>query len=63
MLLDIAHRQLDLEIVGMVPCNLFQAEKYRFQSGQIVDNFDLLIQTLKLVLRIRVLRSHDVILH
>jgi hypothetical protein len=46
VLLDVAYRQLDLKIVGMVPCNLFQAEKYRLQSGQIVDNLDLLVQTL-----------------
>jgi hypothetical protein len=46
VLLDVAHRQLDLKIVGMVPGNLFQAEKYRLQSGQIVNNLDLLIQTL-----------------
>ncbi len=46
MLLNIAHSQLDLKIVGMVSGNLFQAEKYRLQSGQIVDNLDLLVQTL-----------------
>jgi hypothetical protein len=47
----------------MVPGDLFQAEKYWLQSGQIVHDLDLLIQTLKFVVRIRVLRGHDVILH
>ncbi len=31
MLLNIAHSQLDLKIVGMVSGNLFQAEKYRLR--------------------------------
>jgi hypothetical protein len=63
MLLHIAHGQLHLEIVGMVPGNLFKTEKDGLQSGQVVHGLDLLIQTLKLVVRIGVLRSHDVILH
>ena len=47
----------------MVPGNLFKTEKDGLQSGQIVHRLDLLIQAFKLVVRIGVLRSHDVILH
>ena len=63
MLLDVAHHQLDLEIVRVLLGDFVQPEKDRLQTRQLRDLVDLLVQALQLSERIQVLRVHDVILH
>jgi hypothetical protein len=63
VLFDVSNRQLDFEIIRVVSGDFFETEKDRLEPGQIVDFVDLLVQTLQLCLGIRVLRSHDAILH
>src|SRR5579863_7687483 len=63
MLLEIAHRELHIELVDVLFRDLFQSEEDRFQRGQIGDLFYLPFQPLQLIKRIQVVRAHDVILH
>ncbi len=63
MLLEIAHRQLHIEIVDILFGDLFQPEENGFEPGQVGDQFYLPVQALQLVMRIQVVGSHDVILH
>jgi hypothetical protein len=63
VLLDVAHGQLNFEVVGVFLGDFVQPEKDRLQPRQILDPIDLLIQALEFVERIQVLCAHDAILH
>jgi hypothetical protein len=47
MLLDITYRQLDVEVAGVLPGDLFQAIEEEFELGQIVNLVNLPVQCLK----------------
>ncbi len=51
MLLDIAHSQLHVEIVDVGLGDLLQPEKDWFQSTQLLNGFDLVVQALQLIQR------------
>jgi hypothetical protein len=51
MLLDIAHRQLHIEIVDVRFGDLLQPEKDRLEPTQFVDALDLLVQALQFIKR------------
>jgi alpha-1,3-rhamnosyl/mannosyltransferase len=63
VLFEIAHRQLHIEIIGVLFGKLLQPEKDRLQPGQIVDQAYLPLQTFQLIKWFQVFGSHDAILH
>ncbi len=63
MLLDVAHHELDLEVVGVRFGEFVQPKENRFETREIGYPIDLLVQAFQLIQRVQVLGAHDVILH
>ena len=59
VLLDIAHRQLHVEIAGMLPRNLIQSVEDRFERFQVGNQIDLPVQVLHFIERIQILDTQS----